>query len=254
MKGSKMTTAGEKRNNPGCIMGKDGLRQYTTLEDGYAALNSLLYRKYNNRTCYDIFCQYAPYSDGNNPRKYADFVINELNKKGISVTDSTVLDLSNPYILQELTLAISKMENGKVLGGETFARNCSVAFAYEKGLSNTTPNQIAQETKNPIQRQEQPNPTEILVQQNLDQTENPDLIENLKKNQAKAEQKLAKNDKSNEKESNSNIIKLLIQATAALLTKNSALSNTISTIVENTLTDDTNNNVASINKKDNQNV
>ena len=246
-----MATAGEKRNNPGCIMGKNGLRQYTTLEDGYKALNSLLYRKYNNRTCYDIFCQYAPYSDGNNPRKYADFVINELNKKGISVTDSTILDLSNPYILQELTLAISKMENGKVLGGEKFARNCSVAFAYNKGLSTTPPSQIAT-TNLTIKDSQQPSPT-LLAQQSTTQVEDPNLIESLKKNQAKAEQRLTKSKQPDEKESNSNILKLLIQATAALLTKNSALSGVISTVIESSMSDNSND-VASTNKKDNQNA
>ena len=247
-----MATAGEKRNNPGCIMGKNGLRQYTTLEDGYKALNSLLYRKYNNRTCYDIFCQYAPYSDGNNPRKYADFVINELNKKGISITDSTVLDLSNPYILQELTLAISKMENGKVLGGAEFARNCSVAFSYNKGLSTTAPSQITT-TKNTLKDAKQPE-AKLLAEQNATQTEDPNLIDSLKKNQAKAEQNLAKNKQPDEKKSNSNILKLLLQATAALLIKNSAVSSVVSTVIENSMIDDGNENMLAANKKDNQNT
>ena len=252
MKGKKMATAGEKRNNPGCIMGKNGLRQYTTLEDGYEALNSLLYRKYNNRTCYDIFCQYAPYSDGNNPRKYADFVINELNKKGISVTDSTVLDLSNPYILQELTLAISKMENGKVLGGAEFARNCSVAFAYSKGLSTTPPDKIST-TNHTLKDSQQPE-AKLLAEQKAPPTEDLNLIDSLKKNQAKAEQSLAKNDKTEGKKSNSNILKLLLQATAALLIKNSAVSSVVSTVIENSMIDDNSENIAAANKKDNQNA
>ena len=243
-----MATAGERNNNPGCIMGKNGLRQFTTLEDGYAALNSLLYRKYNNRTCYDIFCQYAPYSDGNNPRKYANFVIRELNKRGIPVTDSSILNLKNPYVLQELTLAISKMENGKVLGGEAFARNCSVAFAFKKGLSTEAPIQLASENT-----KQTPQPTEQSRLVNT-QINDPNLIENLKKNQAKAEQQqIVKNENNNNKKSNSDILKLLLQATAALLTKNSALSGIISTVISNSMSDE-DSNIASTNKKDNQNT
>lgn len=254
MKGDLMATAGERHNNPGCIMGKNGLKQFTTLEDGYAALNSLLYRRYNNKTCYEIFCKYAPYSDGNNPRKYADFVISELKKKGIDVSDSTVLNLKNPYVLQELTLAISKMENGKVLGGEAFARNCSVAFAYNKGLSNDAPVQLASRSSTPKDAQQVADSAQ-LAHLTPDSSLSPDLIESLKKNQAKAEQQLAKADtKTNKKESNSNIMKLLLQATAALLIKNSALSSAVATVIDNTMLDDKNENIALANKNDNQNA
>lgn len=241
-----MATAGERKNNPGCIMGKNGLNQYTTLEDGYTALNSLLYRKYNNRTCYDIFKQYAPYSDGNNPRKYADFVINQLNEKGIPVTDSSILDLTNPFVLQELTLAISKMENGKVLGGEDFARNCSVAFAYKKGLSTDQPLAMASQSYTP---KETPTPSS----ENLD--EQPDLIENLKKNQAMAEIRQSKTQDGKKTDDTKNtIIALLVSATASLLTKNSTVGSIISKIMENSIkTDDTNSQIAQ-NNKDNQNV
>ncbi len=241
-----MATAGERKNNPGCIMGKNGLNQYTTLEDGYMALNSLLYRKYNNRTCYDIFKQYAPYSDGNNPRKYADFVIKQLNEKGIPITDSSVLNLTNPLVLQELTLAISKMENGKVLGGEDFARNCSVSFAYKKGLSSDQPLAMASQSHTP---------KEASIPSNENLAEQPDLIENLKKNQAMAEIQQSKTqDSKNADNTKNTIIALLISATASLLTKNSAVGSLISKMMEKSLTaDDTNTQLAQ-NKKDNQNV
>lgn len=250
-----MATAGERNNNPGCIMGKGGLRKFSTLEEGYQALNSLLYRKYNNRTCFEIFKQYAPYSDGNNPKKYANFVINELNKKGISVDESSILDLSNPYILQELTLAISKMENGKVLGGAAFARNCSVAFAHKKGLSTQKPVQMASisttATENYLSTLTQSKAvapqTEVTVN-----AEQPDLIENLKKNQAKYEQSLTKNEQP-EKKSNINIMKLLIQATAALLTRNSALSGPVAQIIEAAMSEKNETSLAAT-KKDNQNA
>ncbi len=244
-----MATSGEKKNNPGCIMGKSGLKQYTTLEEGYEALNSLLYRKYNNRTCYDIFKQYAPYSDGNNPREYADFVINQLNQKGIPITDSSILNLDNPLVLQELTLAISKMENGKVLGGDAFARNCSIAFAYKKGLSSDQPVAMASQSYHaPVD-----NP-QTAIQQTPTAETNPDLIESLKKNQAMAEVQQTKTQEKKTDDTKNAIIALLVSATTSLLTKNSAVGSIISKIMENSLkTNDSNTKIAQ-NNKDNQNA
>lgn len=131
-----MATVGERNNNPGCIRPKsgNGYANYSSLEEGYLALNDLLYRKYNNKTAYEIFKIYAPDSDGNDSHAYSEFVVEQLQKQGIQVDSLTKLDLHNPFILQELTKAISKMENGKILGGNEMAEYCSQKFCASKGL------------------------------------------------------------------------------------------------------------------------
>ena len=242
-----MATAGERNNNPGCIMGKNGLRKYATLEDGYYALNSLLLRRYNNKTCYEIFTKYAPYSDGNNPRKYANFVIKELQAKGIDVTDSTKLDLSNPYVLQELTLAISKMENGKVLGGATFARNCASNFSAGKGLK---PKQILAQNSEPLGNENLENtPMEGLTPENLA------LLEEKKKQTQKAQlaQELAKQSNDQKKE-NSNLLKTLLCLTASMLTKDNALGGVITQVITNIDFENNTQNPVASNQNNNQNV
>lgn len=240
-----MATAGERKNNPGCIMGKNGLRQYASLEEGYYALNSLLLRRYNNKTCYEIFKKYAPYSDGNNPRRYADFVINELRSKGINVNDSTKLDLSNPYVLQELTLAISKMENGKVLGGANFARNCASNFAAGKGLQPRQVLAANAEQIEPINSSD--SPMEGLTPENLA------LLEEKKKQQQKAdlEQSLAKQN-AQKKQENSNLLQTLLCLTTSLLTGNSQIGNILTQVITNVSNDEQNQ--LAVNKNDNQNA
>ncbi len=130
-----MASWGERNNNPGCIKG----RHYNTLEEGYEALNGLLIRGYNNRTAYDVFKKYAPYSDGNNPREYANFVIKKLRERGVRdkngqlVNASTRFDFTDPTVRAEFTMAISRMETGKILGGEKTAIACANAYQKKSG-------------------------------------------------------------------------------------------------------------------------
>lgn len=228
-----MATAGERKNNPGCINSSKGLRVYPTLKDGYDAVCSLLVRRYNNKTCYQIFTKYAPSSDGNNPRKYANFVINQLRSKGINVNDQTVLDLSNPYVLQELTLAISKMENGKVLGGETFARNTISEFvqknshAFKSGNMSTvkaTYNTMAMAPT--LQKQVEGTSTEkrqhAIAQSALEQSQKNSTI------QQKTEESSF---------SKTNIVALLGSIAVSAITGNSAMGGVISQLVSNNTSD-----------------
>ncbi len=144
-----MATWGERNNNPGCIKG----RHYDTLEEGYAALNGLLVRRYSNQTAFGIFKKYAPYSDGNNPRKYADFVVKRLRERGVRdkngnlVTNSTRFDFSDPVVRAEFTMAISKMETGKVLGGEKTAVACANSYQQKQLSGWKRPYSLAQQPK-----------------------------------------------------------------------------------------------------------
>ncbi len=113
---------GTKNNNPGCIRSGNGYAKYATLEEGYTALNSLLYRRYDRMTLKEMFAMYAPSSDGgNNPSKYARDVLAYLRNQGYDIDFSTRLDFSDPEFRAAMTMAISKEENGSVLGGEELA-------------------------------------------------------------------------------------------------------------------------------------
>ncbi len=117
-----------KNNNPGCIRSGKGFAKYATLEEGYIALNSLLYRRYDRMTLKEMFQIYAPSGDGNNPSKYAKDVLNYLRSKGYKMDFSTRLDFSDPDFRAAMTMAISEEESGKVLGGEALALQAAKSY------------------------------------------------------------------------------------------------------------------------------
>ena len=128
---------GVRNNNPGCLRmaGTNGKRDkgkfaiFDTLEEGYYALNSCLYRIYDHRTLREIFKVYAPASEkGNRPGRYSKMVSETLKKMGYHVGVNTPLDLSDPNIRAAVVVAISKVECGKVLGGVDFAMAQSRAY------------------------------------------------------------------------------------------------------------------------------
>ncbi len=231
----KMATWGERNNNPGCIKG----RTYPTLEEGYEALNSLLVRKYNNRTCYDIFQEYAPYSDGNNPREYADFVIKNLRERGLDVDDNTRLDLSNPEMLQELTIAISKMENSKVLGGEEMARRCSLAYHAKKfGGQNMDMSNMYLAKSSKTGMSSDTLAQQLAAQERLLAQQNAIAQAEQVKQQQLQQQKLQKEQESKEKVG---LIGALVTAGVSMLTGNSGVSTVVGSVLtdlaENVVTD-----------------
>ncbi|MBR6729907.1 MAG: hypothetical protein IKL90_00995 [Alphaproteobacteria bacterium] len=117
---------GVRNNNPGCIRSGKGYAKYATLEEGYIALNSLLYRRYDRMTLKEMFQIYAPSSDGsNNPSLYARNVLTYLQNQGYEIDFNTRLDFSDPDFRAAVTMAISIQENGRVLGGEELALRAS---------------------------------------------------------------------------------------------------------------------------------
>ena len=92
----KREPLGVRNHNPGCIRGKGGkgYAHYASDEEGYYALINLLKKRYTNKTAYQIFTVYAPASDGNNPKKYANDVIKLLQRQGLKVTGSTKLNFT----------------------------------------------------------------------------------------------------------------------------------------------------------------
>lgn len=120
---------GVTHNNPGCIRAGKGYARYATLEDGYMALNSLLYRMYDRMTLKEMFAKYAPSGDGsNNPSKYAKDVLNYLRSAGYDIDFSTRLDFSDAAFRAAMTRAISLEENGKVLGGDALTERVAKAY------------------------------------------------------------------------------------------------------------------------------
>ena len=136
----KREPLGIRKHNPGCIRGKGGkgYAHYASDEEGYYALINLLKKRYTNKTAYQIFTVYAPASDGNNPKKYANNVIKLLQKQGLKVTGSTKLDMNNPQILRAFCLAISRIECGREIDPHALDR------ALARHNSNTGERKLAQ--------------------------------------------------------------------------------------------------------------
>lgn len=144
-----MAVRGARLNNPGCLVcrgtigrDKNGFAIYRNLEEGYTALNSVLYRMYDHMNVREIFKMYAPWADkDNNPNRYSNIVIRQLRKQGYNIGPSTPLDLSDPRLRATLVCAISKVECGKVLGGQDLAMRVSMAYdpkAERKSSSKKT--------------------------------------------------------------------------------------------------------------------
>ncbi len=124
-------------NNPGGMKTSKGVIRFESLEKGYEALNSLLYRRYDHMTLKEMFQIYAPSSDGNKPSKYAEFVRQYLNKNGYQVDYGTVLDFSDPAFRGVFTCAISIQESGRIQGGEEFALAQAKAYDPTKDTRKT---------------------------------------------------------------------------------------------------------------------
>ncbi len=131
-----MAVRGVRNKNPGCLRcqgtaGRDsgGFAIYNTWEEGYYALNSVLYRMYNGKSLRQIFRIYAPASErGNNPSSYSAQVARSLKAAGINVSVDQPLDLSDPRIRAEVVCGIAKVECGKIPQGREFALAQSMAY------------------------------------------------------------------------------------------------------------------------------
>ena len=131
-----MAVRGVRNKNPGCLRcqgtaGRDsgGFAIYNTWEEGYYALNSVLYRMYNGKSLRQIFRIYAPASEkGNNPSSYSAQVARSLKAAGINVSVDQPLDLSNPRIRAEVVCGIARVECGKIPQGREVALAQSMAY------------------------------------------------------------------------------------------------------------------------------
>ncbi len=131
-----MAVRGIRNKNPGCLRCKGtagtdsgGFAIYNTWEEGYYALNSVLYRIYNGKSLRQIFKAYAPASEkGNNPGKYSLMVAASLKEAGINVSPNEPIDMTNPRIRAEVVCAIAEVECGKIPQGRDFAVRQSLAY------------------------------------------------------------------------------------------------------------------------------
>ena len=130
--GTYKQPVGIRNNNPGCIRGKGGkgYANYPTVEEGYNHLINLLIKRYNDKTAYQILKVYAPYSDGNNSKAYANFLVVRLQKIDPSINASTKLNMRDPQILKAVCMSISQMECGKIL--DPTALEAALATNYSK--------------------------------------------------------------------------------------------------------------------------
>lgn len=120
-------TREEKINNPmgvrrstivwlgGETGGDKDFETFDTPEDGIRAGAKVLltsYRRYGNRTVFDLINRYAPASDKNPTADYAAFVARALN-----VTDPhrTIINVEDLATLEKLCAAIIRFENGEAI-------------------------------------------------------------------------------------------------------------------------------------------
>lgn len=117
------STKGVKNNNPGNIMdynyykstgGDFRVNSYSSLEEGYASMISLLTRYINGQkfgekldTLVKVLNKWAPREHGNDPDAYSNFVSSQT---GIGVND--VIDPNNEELMKSIALAMTKMEHG----------------------------------------------------------------------------------------------------------------------------------------------
>ena len=128
--GTPTGVRGVRNNNPGNIRHSSspwqGMRaqqtdpafvQFTDMPHGIRAMYKIFnsYRGRGLRTIEDIIHTWAPYGDGNNnPDRYTEFVVNELNRmpySGGNFTKDTQISANFPEY-SSLAYAMSKMELG----------------------------------------------------------------------------------------------------------------------------------------------
>ena len=123
-------SARNQQNNPGRICLRGRTRRYTTLKEGYEHLTTLLHNNYSNLSCQAIVKKFM----GGNLR-HTNNLITYLRQMGVEVRADTVLDLNNPKVLENLTIAMTKLrQGGQVLGGEEYACQCVGKKASELGV------------------------------------------------------------------------------------------------------------------------
>ena len=89
---SEKSDARPRRNkNPGMLRGKEGFYMYPTDEEGWTALGDLL-EKNKGKTLRQYISQHAPPEDNNDTEAYIRNTIERLKKKGISVSEDTLLE------------------------------------------------------------------------------------------------------------------------------------------------------------------
>lgn len=84
------STRARRNKNPGNLRGKDGFYMYPSDDEGWNALAGLL-EKNQEKTLRAYIAQHAPKEDKNDPDTYVKNVIERLKKKGISVSEDTLL-------------------------------------------------------------------------------------------------------------------------------------------------------------------
>lgn len=144
-------TTGERLNNPGNLRQaypSRNFHQYRYLETGYKALCDDLSEKYDLMTPDEMIAKrvndLGPLSpiDYQNAVKanqeYVNQIVKHLKNKGIQFDNSTPLDLTNSEVLKEMTIAVTTLEQGKVLGDEKTidkAVKSSLNDRHEKEMS-----------------------------------------------------------------------------------------------------------------------
>ena len=122
--------ARNQQNNPGRICLRGRTRRYATLKEGYEHLTTLLHNNYGNLSCQAIVKKFM----GGNLR-HTNTLVTYLRQMGIEARADTVLNLNDPKVLENLTIAMTKLrQGGQVLGGEEYARQCVGKKASKLGV------------------------------------------------------------------------------------------------------------------------
>ena len=98
--------------------------QFTSMDMGFRAAMCCIrtyIRKYNCNTIEAIINRWAPWSDGNNPTRYAQRVCNTWPNE---FTKDTVIDYKNMDQMTKLVYAMAIVENGS----EPYMPDCKLAF------------------------------------------------------------------------------------------------------------------------------
>lgn len=138
---SAKRTRADRNNNPGNIknVGGGGFRMFGSALQGWTAMKNQLMRYFTGKTTgralqtiQDIVSTWAPASDNNNPKKYAQDVAGWLN-----VSPDAVLNLTNPNTMAALMQSMARREG---------YANWSSPLAYQAaGASRGAPS-VQQET------------------------------------------------------------------------------------------------------------
>ncbi|EJY5787106.1 lytic transglycosylase catalytic [Salmonella enterica] len=138
---SAKRTRADRNNNPGNIknVGGGGFRVFESALHGWTAMKNQLMRYFTGKTTgralqtiQDIVNTWAPASDNNNPKKYAQDVAGWLN-----VSPDAVLNLTNPNTMAALMQSMARREG---------YANWSSPLAYQAAGSSRGAPSVQQET------------------------------------------------------------------------------------------------------------